>query len=338
MVEHANPAIGLDLMGGDNAPESNIGGCLMALEQGISIVAYGSNDAVNALKTKGDHRNLHTETCPDVISLDESPLQAVRDKPGSTIRKGIEDVRDGRSSAFVSAGSTGALVAGGVILLGRAKGVDKPCLAMVLPSRNPRGVLALDLGASADARPQTLVQYAVMGDVYARKVLGWQEPGVYLLNIGAEPEKGSIASRKAHSLLKDAPLNFRGNIEARDIFAGKADIVVTDGFTGNVLIKACEGTAEFQMEIMKAELSAGILSKAAAYTLKPAMRRVRRVLDYSTYGGAPLLGLQGCVVKCHGSSGPKAIANGIAQAWRFSVYSVSRVISDTLSKSPSEGE
>jgi len=334
----ANPVIGLDLMGGDKAPQCNIEGCLVALKRGVSVVAYGSQEAVEGLGSKGSFDNLRTEVCTETISFAEAPLEAIRDKPDSTARRGIEAVKQGTTGAFVSAGSTGALVAGGVVILGRARGIDKPCLAMVLPSENPRGVLALDLGASADARPQALVQFAVMGDAYARNVLGWQDPSVCLLNIGTEPEKGSMAARKAYSLLKEAPVNFQGNIEARDVFLCKADIVVTDGFTGNIFIKACEGTAAFQLDVIRSELSFGLARKAAALTLKPAFRRVRELLDYSAYGGAPLLGLEGCIVKCHGASGAEAIANGIEQARRFLVNDVSRIIGDALAKMSTEGE
>ncbi len=338
MAAKADPVIGLDLMGGDRAPACNIEGCVAALERGVSMIAFGSQEAVDGLLSRGSLGNLRTVVCKETIFFGEAPLQAIRDKADSTVRRGIEAVKEGPAGAFVSAGSTGALVAGGVLLLGRAKGVDKPCLAMVLPSMNPRGVLALDLGASADARPQTLVQFAIMGDAYARNVLGWENPSVSLLNIGTEPEKGSMAARKAYSLLKEAPVNFQGNIEARDVFTGAADIVVTDGFTGNVFIKACEGTAAFQLSAIRRELSSGVLRKAAALSLRPAFRRVRDLLDYSAYGGAPLLGLEGCVVKCHGSSGPEAISNGIEQARRFLVNDVSRIIGETLAKTSAEGE
>jgi glycerol-3-phosphate acyltransferase PlsX len=325
-------------MGGDGAPQSNIEGCLVALRKGARILAFGSEQAVFTLRAKGDFEGLSTTVCRETVSADEPGLQAIRDKQDSTITRGILAVKEGAAGAFVSGGSTGALVAGGVLLLGRAKGVDKPCLAMVLPSKGGRGVLFLDLGASADARPQTLVQFAVMGDIYARDALGWVRPGVYLLNIGIEPEKGSVAARKAYSLLKEAPVSFRGNIEARDVFSGKADVIVTDGFTGNVFLKTCEGTAAFQMDALRAELGAGPLRKAAALALRPAFRKVKELLDYSSYGGAPLLGLEGCVVKCHGSSGPMAIANGIEQARRFLLKDVAGVISRTLSEMSTEGE
>jgi glycerol-3-phosphate acyltransferase PlsX len=332
------PWIGVDLMGGDYAPSAAIEGCLIALGRGVRLRAFGDRDATAALRQKTGSVDLDVRVCSEKVTMDDSPVAAIRQKPDSSMKRGIESVKSGETSAFVSAGSTGALVAGGVLLLGRAQGVDKPCLATVLPTKTGKGVLFLDLGASADARPETLVQYAVMGDIYAKGVLGWENPGVALLNIGTEPEKGSLMVRKAHSLLQSAPLRFLGNIEARDVFEGLADVVVTDGFTGNVFLKTCEGTASFQMGALRASLTQGFVRSAAALVLKPAFREVKALLDYSSYGGAPLLGLSGCVVKCHGPSGPEAIANGIEQARRFVEKDVSGVISTTLCAMPAKGE
>lgn len=334
----ASIAIGLDLMGGDEAPESNIQGCLAALEEGYRITAFGDEDAVGTLRSRISSPQLETVLCTEAVLSHESPLQAIRKKPDSSIRRGIEAVKSGMISAFVSAGSTGALVAAGALILGRANGVDKPCLATVIPSKNSRGVLFLDLGASADVRPQTLVQFAVMGSAYAERVLGWESPKVFLLNNGIEPEKGNALTKKAFDLLQGRPVRFSGNIEARDVFSGAADIVVADGFSGNIFLKACEGTAAFLLDGLRREISSGFVKKMAALVLRPALRKVRDALDYSRYGGAPLLGLEGCVVKCHGSSGPEAIANGIVQAHRFVARNVSEVISNTLAQMSLEGE
>jgi len=332
------PSIGVDLMGGDFAPSAAIEGCLIALSRGVRITAFGDSDATSELRRKTDSADLEVRVCTQRVTFDDSPVAALRGKPDSSIRRGIESVKAGDTAAFVSAGSTGALVAGGVLFLGRSEGVDKPCLAMVLPTKTRKGVLVLDLGASADVRPETLLQFAVMGDIYAKGVLGWESPRVGLLNIGTEPEKGSLMARKAHSLLASAPLRFVGNIEARDVFDGVADVVVTDGFTGNVFLKTCEGTASFQMDTLRASLTQGFFRKAASLALKPAFREVKALLDYSSYGGAPLLGLSGCIVKCHGPSGPEAIANGIEQARRFVEKDVSGVISTTLCAMPAKGE
>jgi len=330
--------IALDLMGGDGAPLSNIEGCIQALKKGIHILALGDESAIRLLDERGKFDNLETLVCKEKIAPDDPPVKAIREKKDSTITKGLIAVKEGRAQGFVSAGSTGALVAGGVLILKRAKGVDKPCLGTVLPSENRRGVLFVDLGASPDVRPETLVQFGVMGKVYAEKVLGWENPKVALLNIGQEKEKGNLLVKKAYGLMSKAPLNFYGNIEARDVFSGHADVVVTDGFTGNVFLKTCEGTAMFQMQAIKKEITRGFWTKVGALLLRPAFERVKDVLDYSTYGGAPLLGLQGCVVKCHGSSDFRAIANGIYQAERFLQNDVESVITSTLFNMSTEGE
>lgn len=344
MTETGNAqVIGIDLMGGDFAPTACIDGCILALERGLSVKAYGSHEAISALLSKArsvsdaQKGSLETEVCGDTIGPDESPVTAIRQKEDSSIRKGILAVKSGETGAFVSAGSTGALVAGGVLILGRAPGIDKPCLATVMPSESGRGVLVLDLGASADARPETLVQFAVMGSAYAKEVLGWEEPKVSLLNIGTEPEKGSIAARKAYSLLEKAPVRFAGNIEARHVFSGESDVVVTDGFTGNIFLKSCEGTAMFQNQLILKEVTSSAITKIAGSVLRPAFHRVKALMDYSAYGGAPLLGLNGCIVKCHGPSRPDGIVNGMLQAKLFVEKGVSAVIAGIL-RGPAEGE
>lgn len=322
--------IAVDLMGGDYYPEAAIDGCIMALEKGTSILALGDHQVIDLLRSKADYPNLKTLECSEVISPEDSPVRAIRQKKDSTIVRGLMAVKNGDAGAFVSAGSTGALVAGGVLIMKRAKGVDRPCLGIVLPSLNGRGVLFMDLGASSDVRPETLVQFGLMGRIYAEQVLGWREPKVSLLNIGSEKHKGNIVTKKAYRLMQDVPLNFAGNIEARDVFFGKTDVVVTDGFTGNVFLKTCEGTALFQAKAIKKQIDSDMRSKLGAILLRPAFHKVNQTLDYSAYGGAPMLGLEGCLVKCHGSSKPMAIANGIEQALRFLTNDVASTISDTL--------
>ena len=322
--------VAVDLMGGDYYPEAAIDGCIMALEKGISILALGDHQAIELLRSKADYQNLKTLVCSEVISPEDPPLRAIRRKKDSTIVRGLTAVKTGVAGAFVSAGSTGALVAGGVLIMKRAKGVDRPCLGIVLPSLNGRGVLFVDLGASSDVRPETLVQFGLMGSIYAEQVLGWKKPRVSLLNIGSEKDKGNMITKKAYRLMQEARLNFEGNIEARDVFFGKTDVVVTDGFTGNVFLKTCEGTALFQAKAIKKHIGTNMRSKLGAFFLKPAFDKVNRNLDYSAYGGAPMLGLEGCLVKCHGSSRAVAIANGIEQALKFLTNDVALIISDTL--------
>ncbi|MGI6627525.1 MAG: phosphate acyltransferase PlsX [Bacillota bacterium] len=324
--------IALDLMGGDYAPDAIIDGCITSLEKGTSILALGDERAVNLLQRRADYPNLKTLVCSQVITAGDAPVKAIRAKRDSTIVRGLMAVKNGEAGAFVSAGSTGALLAGGVLILKRAEGVDRPCLGIVLPSQSGRGVLFMDLGASSDVRPETLVKFGLMGKIYAERVLGWHEPSVGLLNIGSERDKGNTVIRKAYRLMEDAPLKFAGNIEARDVFFEKADIVITDGFTGNIFLKTCEGTVLFQVRAMKKEMKRNFSSKLGALLLRHAFDKVNQTLDYSSYGGAPMLGLEGCLVKCHGSSKSVAIDNGIQQALRFLIGDVASVISSTLSK------
>ncbi len=334
----AREVVALDLMGGDDAPHANIEGCQRAVDSGARILALGTARAVELLRSKVTSSRVETEVWPEVIVTHEPPLQAIRQKRDSSIPRGLLAVKEGRAGALVSGGSTGALVAGGVLILGRAPGVDKPCLGTVIPSATGRGTFFVDLGASSDVRPPTLVQFAIMGHIYARDVLGWPEPKVCLLNIGQEAEKGNALARKAYGLLERAPINFGGNIEARDVFSGTADVVVTDGFTGNVFLKTCEGTSGFQMWALRREISKGALRRAVAVVLKPAFSEVKELLDYTAYGGAPLMGLTGCVVKCHGSSDGKAMANGIREARTFVEKNVTATMVKTLSDVTPEGE
>ena len=324
--------IAVDLMGGDDAPYQAVDGCVGALEEGISVLALGNLEAVELLKSKTNHPNLTTLVCTQVITAEESPVRGVKAKSDSTIVKGLSLVKSGQASGFVSAGSTGALLAGGVLILGRAKGVDRPCLGMVLPSENGRGVLVMDLGASYDVRPSNLVEFALMGSIYAERVLRWSGPRIGLLNIGTESNKGTQTIKKAYRLMEKAPINFVGNVEARDVFFDKADIVITDGFCGNVLLKASEGALLFQTKYLRDAINRGTTSKIGALFLRPVFEELTRSFDYSTYGGAPMLGLEGCLVKCHGSSKGLAITNGIEQATRFVEGNVASVISETISE------
>lgn len=332
--------IAVDLMGGDS-PEAILEGCLEAVTSGIKIIPVGDESSIRRLRERTSglagvaFRDEDVIVSRSVISPGESPVRAIRGKRDSSIVMGLEAVKEGRAGAFVSAGSTGALVAGGVLILGRAPGVEKPGLGTVLPSVSGRGVFFIDLGASADCRPENIVELAVMGSVYSAEVLGWHDPRVYLLNIGSEPEKGNLLYKKAFELLSGACVNFGGNVEARDVFQLDGAVLVCDGFTGNVFLKTCEGTASFQLHTMKKEMTRDLRSKLGALLLKPAFLRARRVLDYTEYGGAPLLGLGGTVIKCHGSSGGKAMANGIRAALRCVEQDVTGKIGRTLQASGS---
>lgn len=317
--------IAVDLTGGDNAPKAPAEACVNASRAGIHVVALGTSEAIEVLSELGGS-SIETILCEEVISPDEHPVKAIREKRNSSIVKGMELLKEGKVHAFVSGGSTGALVAGGVLLLGRAAGIERPCLATVVPSIDGHGVLFLDLGASPDVKPTTLVQFGVMGYTYAQYVLGWDNPSVGLLNIGVEADKGNLTVKKAYELMQNAPVNFKGNVEARDVFSHVVDVVVTDGFTGNVFLKTCEGTASFQGSVIKREIMSGSLSRFGGLLVKGAFQRVKDVLDYTSYGGAPLLGLAGCVIKCHGSSNARAIFNGIREAQKYLDNDVASII------------
>ncbi len=338
VVRGGNEVVAFDLMGGEKAPGAPINAAMKALRDGVRLHAFGSASAIMGLQRSGNFQNLTVTECREVIGDSESPLRAVREKVDSSIHQGLLAVRDGRAGAFVSAGSTGALVAGGVVLLGRAPGIDKPCLGQVLPTLDGRGTFFVDLGASADARPQTLLQFAILGRVYAEHVLGWENLRVGLLSTGPEAEKGNMLVRKANALLRSSLPGFVGNVEARDVFTGQAHVVVADGFTGNVFLKACEGAAELLFSSLKKEVTATALRKAASGALRPVFSAVKGLLDYTAYGGAPLLGLNGCVIKCHGAAGEEALANGIGQALAFLKKDVAAIITRSISDTAVGGE
>lgn len=310
--------IAVDAMGGDHAPHEVIAGAVAAARSyGASVALFGPEDKLQAELTRlGAAGQLQIVHAPEVIGFAEAPVQAVRQKRESSLVRAIRAVKDGDADAVVSAGSTGALLAGGLLLLGRLPGIDRPALATPMPT--PQGVsLVLDVGANTDNSADHLLQFAKMGAVYAEAVFKLPRPRVALLNNGIEDAKGSVLTKAAHQLLQRASLNYIGYVEARDVLTGAADVIVTDGFTGNVLLKAVEGTAQTVMQLLRHELTATPWRKAAAAVLRPGLRQLARRLDYSEYGGAPFLGVQGAVIKCHGSSYARAIDNGIRVACEF---------------------
>lgn len=331
--------IAVDAMGGDNAPDAPVRAAVAAaLAGGPGIVLVGPAAKLRPLLGADGERavaagRLEFAEAGQVIQSDESPVAALRQKKDSTIVVGLGLVRDKLADAFVSAGSTGALMAGAFREFGRIRGVPRPALATPFPSLGPAGreVLVLDLGANADARPEHLRAHAVMGSVYAQKVMGRARPRVGLLSNGTEVTKGSELVKEAHRLLSDTPgLDFAGNIEGRDIFAGTVDVIVTDGFTGNVVTKVVEGLVEGLFTVMKHEFTKGLRGKLGALLLIPAFRSIKRRLDYTEYGGAPFLGLAAPCVKCHGSSNARAIENGIGVARKYVDGRVIQLISEQL--------
>jgi glycerol-3-phosphate acyltransferase PlsX len=312
--------IAVDAMGGDHAPAHIVDGAVAAARHlDIQIALVGQTALVEAaLGSHPDWRSLRIEVveAPDVIGMAEAPVAALRRKPRSSIRVAAELVASRRAAALFSAGSTGATVMAAHAAFGMVPGVDRPALATTIPTRLTPTVL-LDAGANAECRPQHLLHFAVMGGAYARLALRVERPRVGLLSIGQEETKGNDLTREAHRLLKAAPINFIGNVEARDVYSGVADVIVCDGFTGNVVLKISEGLVETVEALLGDELQ-GTFSSQVGYLLsRRAFRRFRRRVDYSEYGGAPLLGVAGLAVVGHGGSSVKAVRNAVAMAYRF---------------------
>jgi phosphate acyltransferase len=310
----------LDAMGGDNAPDATVAGAREALESfpELEIELGGPKDAVEAVMA-GVFRDapklmarVAVADCPEMISNEESPVMAVRQKKQSAIVDGMLKLRDKQVDAFVSAGSTGAVLAGGMFRLGRIKGIDRPALAPLLPNGKDYFLL-IDCGANVDCRPEYLYQFAMMGDAYMRGMRGAASPRIGLVNNGAEAGKGCELTKAAYKLLEHSGLNFVGNIEGREITHDVADVVVCDGFVGNVILKFMEGVAQTLLGMIKKEITADFRSKTGALLARSAFKRVKKTMDYSEVGGAPLLGVNGCVIKAHGSCNAHAIACAIRQ-------------------------
>ncbi len=312
----------LDAMGGDNAPAAVVEGALEALQKypGLTLELAGPLQAVQqevdrvfAGAAPDLRERARLTDCPELIENCEAPVMAVRKKKASAIVDGMLKLKDRTVDAFVSAGSTGAVLAGGMFRLGRIPGIERPALAPLMP--NGKGFfLLIDCGANVDCRPEWLVQFAQMGTAYMQGVRGMETPRVGLVNNGAEAEKGCVLTKDAYALLEKAPLHFVGNVEAREITRDAADVIVCDGFVGNVILKFMEGVAGTLMGIIKKEIMSDTRSKIGGLLAKPAFRRVAKTMDYHEVGGAPLLGVRGNVIKAHGSSNGHAIACAIGQA------------------------
>ena len=307
----------LDAMGGDNAPDCTVNGALEALRLNpeLRVTLAGTATMIEPLLSGADdvRDRITVVDTPDIITNHDAPVMAVRQKKQSAVVQGMLAVREGAADAFVSAGSTGATLAGGMFRLGRIVGIERPALAPLLPNGKDFFCL-IDCGANVDSLPEYLPQFGIMGDAYMRTVRSLKVPRVGLVNIGAEAEKGNALTKAAYPLMEKAPFNFIGNVEGRDITADVADVVVTDGFYGNLILKFMEGVAGTLMGLIKNELMRDTRGKVAGLIAKPAFRRVKKQMDYSEVGGAPLLGVQGAVVKAHGSSNAHAIACAIRQA------------------------
>jgi glycerol-3-phosphate acyltransferase PlsX len=300
--------VAVDALGGDNAPGEVILGALAAAADGIDVTLFGPAGI--------DARGLPVVETTQLIEMSDKPAEAVRAKPDSSLVACVRAVADGAADAAVSAGNTGAMLAAGLLHLRRLPGVMRPAIAVPLPARQGPSVL-LDAGANADARPEHLLQFAHMGAVFSEEILDVRRPEVRLLSIGEEDEKGNQLTIEAHRLLReDERLNFVGNAESRDLLRGVADVVVADGFTGNIALKLLEGTISELLAELREEISATTTGKLGGLLIRPAAQRMRKRLDPDTYGGAYLLGLKGLAVIAHGNSGRQAIANAIRLAAR----------------------
>ena len=299
--------VAVDALGGDCGPETIVAGAMEAATDGIKPVLYGPP----GLATNG----LPLVETSGAIDMDDSPVEAVRVKPDSSLVRAVRAVTDGDAEAVVSAGNTGAMLAASLLHIRRLPGVFRPAIAVVIPARL-KPVVLIDAGANADARPEHLLQFAHMGAVFAEEMLAVHEPEVGLLSIGEEDEKGNQLTLEAHQLLSASGLRFTGNTESRWLLEGLVDVVVTDGFTGNVALKAVEGTIRSLLEGIRTEIESSMRGKLGGLLIRPAARRFRHRLDPETYGGAYLLGLHGLVVIAHGSSSSLAIANAVRLAAR----------------------
>ncbi len=307
----------IDAMGGDYGPEVTVKGALDAVNSlDIEIVLTGVETIINEQLNKYNKvKGIEVVHCSEVIENNDKPSVALRKKKDSSMSVAFRMVKEGEADAVISAGNTGALLAGGLFIIGRIKGISRPALAVPFPT--PRGVsLLIDAGANADCKPQHLLDFARMGKSYMQTMQNIEEPIICLVNVGIEEEKGNELSKESYTLLKNANIGFSGNIEARDIPEGVADVVVCDGFTGNIILKLYEGVAQTFSSALKKELMRTATSKFGALLVKPGLKSFKKQFDYAEHGGVPFLGVNGLVIKAHGSSNAVAISNAVKQAKR----------------------
>lgn len=326
--------LALDAMGGDNAPVAAIAGAVQAAsEYGVEVILVGNEEIIkNELsnhKIKGLSLTIHN--CTDTITMDESPAQAVRQKKDSSIVVAAQLVAQGKADAFVSAGNSGAAMAASLMHLKRLEGVSRPAITTIIPTISGACVL-LDVGANVDCKPIHILQFAVMGKMFTEKVLGINDPKIGLLSIGEEKSKGNELTLASYDILRKSGLNFHGNIEGRDIISSKADVIVCDGFIGNVVLKFGEGLAEMIFKMVKAEFKAHPIAWASLPFLWTALKGLRKKLDYAEHGGAPLLGVGGICIISHGGSNTKAFKNALRVAAKFSASNANKAIEEELSK------
>lgn len=326
--------IAVDAFGGDNAPNEIVKGAAAAVKElGVEVILTGNSKIIeNYIKENDiDKKGITIVHCTDVISMHDEPTTLMKAHRESSMAKAFDLLANGEADAFVSAGSTGAIVVGGTLIVKRIKGVKRPAIATVIPS--PKGsYMLMDSGANADCRPEMLCQFGVMSSVYMEKVMGVKSPKVGLLNIGTEDTKGDQLRLESYELLKNAPINFIGNVEAREVPAGACDAVVADGFTGNVVLKLIEGSSKTLFKMIKEVLNKSVFNKLAALIIKKDLYSLKEMLNSSNVGGAILLGVRKPVIKAHGNSDAKAIKNAIKQAKLFAENEVISAISEGLAE------
>jgi len=325
--------VALDAMGGDRGVEVNVqGGVIASRELGVEVLFVGREEevkrALSGCNTEGAKYSV--EHAEEVVEMDEKPARVVRRKQNSSMARVCQLVRDGAVDACVSAGNTGAFVAFAKLTFDTVTGIHKPAIALSMPGKGDKSTVLLDGGANVDCKPHHLVQFGVMGFIYAKYALGRENPAVGILSIGEEDIKGNEIVHVARSQLQELPINFVGNVEGRDIFEGDVDVVVCDGFVGNTILKACEGLAEMIEDALREELMGGVLGVLAGLLVRGRYRRFKRRVDYAEHGGAPLLGVNGACVIAHGASNPKAIANAIKVACQLVEGQVTRRIAEAI--------
>lgn len=332
----------IDGMGGDHAPEEIVKGAVQAAKEisgTVSIIGREEriNECLQALNWNGD--NIEVVNATEAISNNESPAMAVRKKKDSSISKGMRMLKEGEVDAFISGGSTGALLSAGLLILGRIRGIKRPAIAAFFPKIGMNDTsLILDCGANAESRPEYLLQYGIMGSIFVEKVKGIENPEVMLLNVGAEEEKGDPLHKESFELLRNADINFKGNCEGRDVPFGCCDVVVTDGFSGNVFLKSSEGVALAVMKRIKQKMTEGLVAKAGALLSYNKLKEIKKEFDYSEEGGAPILGLKGPVLKIHGSSKANAVYNAILKAVPYVEQDVTALIENAITEKSSGEE
>lgn len=327
--------IALDAMGGDYAPATNIDGAIDALDENkeLSIVLVGDEAKISSELKKRNYNGLSIEVkhASQVVEMDDSPLSAIRRKKDSSIRVAIDLVKAGNADAMISAGNSGVVMATALLILGKLPGVERPAIAAIMPSLKDHFIL-IDAGANVDCKPINLYQFGIMGDAYARCIFDIDNPKIGMLSIGEEDVKGNELTKEALKLLKDAHVNFIGNIEGKDIFEGEADVVVCDGFVGNITLKVSEGLAETMSKMLKKEIMEKVSGKMDPSLLKEAFKNFKQRTDYSEYGGAPLLGISKPCIISHGRSTSNAIKNAIRVAGTFQSKGVLDVISREINQ------